>query len=285
MSLLKLPEIRADARIATAQFDLRQDALDTWEPGVRAAADGDAKTISMYAPIGQTWDGEGVTARRIGAALRNIGDNDVVVNLNSPGGDFFEGVAIYNLLRMHTAKVTINVMGIAASAASVIAMAGDEINMGEGTHLMIHNAWVVAAGNRHDMAEAAAYLEPFDNAMRDLYAARTGVDAKVIAKMMDDETFISASDAVAKGFATGKLDRAAVTKDTKAAQHMKVLATVESSLAKSGLSRTARRETLNALFNGKPGAAVEPDATPGAGIDATAAAALQQLLLTIEGKA
>jgi len=285
MSLLKLPEIRADARIATAQFDLRQDALDTWEPGVRAAADGDAKTISMYAPIGQTWDGEGVTARRIGAALRNIGDNDVVVNLNSPGGDFFEGVAIYNLLRMHTAKVTINVMGIAASAASVIAMAGDEINMGEGTHLMIHNAWVVAAGNRHDMAEAAAYLEPFDNAMRDLYAARTGLDGKVIAKMMDDETFISASDAVAKGFATGKLDRAAVTKDTKAAQHMKVLATVESSLAKSGLSRTARRETLNALFNGKPGAAVEPDATPSAGIDETAAAALQQLLNTIEGKA
>ena len=283
MSLLKLPEIRADARIATAQFDLRQDALDAWEPGVRAAAGEDAATISMYAPIGQTWDGEGVTARRIGAALRSIGDKDVVVNLNSPGGDFFEGVAIYNLLRGHSAKVTINVMGIAASAASVIAMAGDEINMGEGTHLMIHNAWVVAAGNRHDMAEAAAYLEPFDNAMRDLYAARTGMDAKVVAKMMDDETYINASDAVAKGFATGKLDRAAVTKDAKAAQHMKVLATVESSLAKSGLSRAARRETLNALFNGKPGAAVEPDAMPGAGNDTEVEASLQTLLNTLKG--
>lgn len=283
MSLLKLPEIKADARIATTQFDLRQDALDTWEPGVRAAADGDAKTISMYAPIGQTWDGEGVTARRIGAALRAIGDHDVTVNLNSPGGDFFEGVAIYNLLRMHSAKVTVNVMGIAASAASVIAMAGDEINMGEGSHLMIHNAWVVAAGNRHDMAEAAAYLEPFDNAMRDLYAERTGLDAKVIAKMMDDETFIGASDAVEKGFATGKLDRAAVKKDAKAAQHMKVLATVESSLAKSGLSRAARRETLNALFNGKPGAAVNPDATPGAGNDIEVEASLQDLLNTLKG--
>jgi ATP-dependent Clp protease protease subunit len=283
MSLLKLPEIRADARIATAQFDLRQDALDAWEPNVRAAAGDDAATISMYAPIGQTWDGEGVTARRIGAALRSIGDKDVVVNLNSPGGDFFEGVAIYNLLRNHSAKVTINVMGIAASAASVIAMAGDEIYMGEGTHLMIHNAWVVAAGNRHDMAEAAAYLEPFDNAMRDLYAARTGVDGKAIAKMMDDETYINASDAVAKGFATGKLDRAAVTKDTKATQQMKVLATVESSLAKSGLSRAARRETLNALFNGKPGAAVEPDAKPGAGNDIEVEASLQNLLNTLKG--
>lgn len=284
MSLLQLPEIRSDARMATAQFDLRQDALDAWDPGLRAAAAAEKpETISMYAPIGQTWDGEGVTARRIGAALRAIGDKDVVVNLNSPGGDFFEGVAIYNLLRGHSAKVTINVMGIAASAASVIAMAGDEINMGEGTHLMIHNAWVVAAGNRHDMAEAAAYLEPFDNAMRDLYAARTGMDAKVIAKMMDDETYINASDAVAKGFATGKLDRAAITKDTKAAQHMKVLATVESSLAKSGLSRAARRETLNALFNGKPGAAGEPDAMPGAGTDTAVEASLQTLLNTLKG--
>ena len=283
MSLLKLPEIKADARIAAAQFDLRQDALDAWEPGVRAAADHGAQSISMYAPIGQTYDGEGVTARRIGAALRSIGDKPVVVNLNSPGGDFFEGVAIYNLLRMHSAKVTVNVMGIAASAASVIVMAGDEINMGEGAHLMIHNAWTVVAGNRHDMMEAAAYLEPFDNAMRDMYAARTGIDAKEVASMMDGETFISASDAVAKGFATGKLDRAAVTKDTKAAQHMKVLATVESSLAKSGLSRTARRETLNALFNGKPGAVVEPDAMPGAGNDTQVEASLQDLLNTLKG--
>ena len=283
MSLLKLPEIRADARMAAAQFDLRQDALDAWEPGVRAAADSGAQTISMYAPIGQTWDGEGVTARRIGAALRSIGDHDVVVNLNSPGGDFFEGVAIYNLLRGHSAKVTINVMGIAASAASVIAMAGDEINMGEGSHLMIHNAWVVSAGNRHDMAEASAYLEPFDFAMRDLYAARTGMNPAEIEAMMDKETYIGANDAVAKGFATGKLDRAAVTKDTKAAQQMKVLATVESSLAKSGLSRAARRETLNALFNGKPGAAAGPDAMPGAGNDTEVEASLQSLLNTMQG--
>lgn len=283
MSLLKLPEIKADARIGTAQFDLRQDALDAWEPSVRAAAGDAVDSISMYAPIGQTWDGEGVTARRIGAALRSIGDKPVVVNLNSPGGDFFEGVAIYNLLRSHSAKVTVNVMGIAASAASVIAMAGDEINMGEGTHLMIHNAWVVAAGNRHDMVEAAAYLEPFDNAMRDLYAARTGMDEKKIAKMMDDETYIGASEAVEKGFATGKLDRAAITKDANAAQQVKVLARVESSLAKSGLSRSARRETLKALFNGKPGAAEAHDATPCAGTDIEVEATLQNLLNTLQG--
>jgi ATP-dependent protease ClpP protease subunit len=283
MSLLQhLPEIKADARLSAAQFDMRQDALEQWNPGIRAAADDGEHTISMYAPIGQTWDGEGITARRISAILRNIGENPVKVNINSPGGDFFEGVAIYNLLRNHPAKVTINVMGIAASAASVVAMAGDDIYIGEGANLMIHNAWVVAAGNRHDMAEAAAYLEPFDRAMRDLYAARTGLSAKKIEQMMDDETFIGAEQAIKDGFATGKLERAA-TKQTKAESKQKVLALVETSLSKFGLSRAERRETLNALFNGKPGAADDPDATPGAGNDIEVAAQMQNLLNTLKG--
>lgn len=155
MSLRNLPEIRADHRLGAAQFDLRPDAIERWQPDVRAASEGDA-TISIYDAIGDNWDGTGVTAKRIGAALRNIGARDVTVNVNSPGGDFFEGVAIYNLLREHQGKVTVRVMGLAASAASVIAMAGDEILMGDGSFLMIHNAWAVAIGNRHDMADAAA---------------------------------------------------------------------------------------------------------------------------------
>lgn len=87
--------------------------------------------------------GEGVTAKRISAALRAIGEQDIVVNLNSPGGDMFEGLAIYNLLRAHSGKVTVNILGIAASAASIIAMAGDEIKMGRGAFLMIHNCWAM----------------------------------------------------------------------------------------------------------------------------------------------
>lgn len=282
MSLLKtLPEIRADARLGAAQFDMRQDALEKWAPEVRAASAGDDKTISIYAPIGATWDGEGVTAKRISAALRAIGEQEVTVNVNSPGGDFFEGVAIYNLLRAHKAKVTVNVMGLAASAASVIAMAGDEIRMGEGASIMIHNAWVVAMGNRHDLIEASEFLEPFDSSMRDLYAARTGMDAKKIEKMMDDETFISAAQAIKDGFATGMLESTAITKDTQASAGQKrVLALVEHSLAKAGQSRAQRRETLNALFDSKPGAADE-NATPSAGDDI--AASLQSFLNSLKG--
>ncbi|HEC0958195.1 TPA: Clp protease ClpP, partial [Klebsiella pneumoniae] len=147
----------AERRLGAAQFDMRPDALERWEPEVRAAGN-DANSISIYDSIGENWEGTGVTAKRISAALRAIGDKDVVVNINSPGGDFFEGVAIYNLLREHPGRVTVQVMGLAASAASVIAMAGDEILMGDGSFLMIHNAWAVAIGNRHDMADAAKLL-------------------------------------------------------------------------------------------------------------------------------
>lgn len=147
MSLKQLPEIKADRRLNKAGFDLRPDAVDRWEPAVCAAAGDAANSISIYDSIGENWEGTGVTAKRISAALRSIGDKDVVVNVNSPGGDFFEGVAIYNLLREHAGKVTVRVLGVAASAASVIAMAGDEILMGDGSFLMIHNAWAVAVGN------------------------------------------------------------------------------------------------------------------------------------------
>ena len=138
-----------------------ETALDRWQPGVQAAADTD-NSISSYDVIGEDfWTGEGVTVKRIDAALRKIGNRDVVVNINSPGGDVFEGIAIYNRLREHPAQVHVRVLGLAASAASIIAMAGDKIEVGEAAFIMIHNAWVMAVGNRHDMAEVAAFLEPF----------------------------------------------------------------------------------------------------------------------------
>ncbi|WP_426391958.1 head maturation protease, ClpP-related [Variovorax sp. R-27] len=263
MSLLNLPEIRADHRLGVAQFDVRPDALERWQPEVRAATEGDA-SISIYDAIGESWDGQGFTAKRMSAALRSIGARDVTVNVNSPGGDFFEGVAIYNMLREHKAKVTVRVMGLAASAASVIAMAGDEILMGDGAFLMVHNAWAVAIGNRHDMADAAARLAPFDDAMAQVYASRTGLSKAETATLMDKETWISAAQAVDDGFATGLIERSDITQDTKAQGGKKALALIEASMARAGHSRTARRDAFKSLFTGTPGAASEA-AMPGAG--------------------
>lgn len=278
MSLKKLPEIRADHRLSKAGFDLRPDAVDRWEPDVRASASDAETSISIYDSIGENWEGTGVTAKRIGAALRNIGARDVTVNVNSPGGDFFEGMAIYNLLREHKAKVTIRVLGVAASAASVIAMAGDEILMGDGSFLMIHNAWAVAVGNRHDMTDTAAVLAPFDAAMAALYAHRTGISEAEAAMLMDRETWIGAQQAVDDGFATGLLPSSEITRTAQASGARKPMALIEASMAKAGYSRTARRDAFKALFsNGMPGAA-DP-ATPCAGPEI--AASLQSLLDTM----
>lgn len=278
MSLKKLPEIRADHRLAKAGFDLRPDAVDRWEPAVCAKAGDDAEaSISIYDSIGENWEGTGITSKRISAALRNIGAKDVVVNINSPGGDFFEGMAIYNLLREHQGKVTVRVLGVAASVASVIAMAGDEILIGDGAFFMIHNAWAVAVGNRHDMMDSAKLLEPFDAAMAALYAHQTGMSTAEAATMMDRETWIGAQQAVDDGFATGLLPSSEITKSTQASTKSKPLALIEASMAKAGFSRNSRRDTFKALFSGTPGAA--EDATPSAGPEV--AALLQSLTAAI----
>jgi len=275
-----LPEIRADFSLKSADFDLRSDAMQRWQPDVRAAAEDD-NTITIYEPIGYDyWTGEGVTAKRIAAALRAIGDKDVVVNINSPGGNFFEGVTIYNLLRNHKAKVTVQVLGLAASAASVIAMAGDDILMGDGAFLMIHNAWAVAIGNRHDMREAADHLEPIDAAMASVYAARAGISKPDAAEMMDKETWLNAEAAVNDGFATGYLEGSLIATGVQSSASRKPLAAVEAALAQAGYSRSARRELLAGLFNGsKPSAAA--DVMPGA--DKQLAAMLRQLETTMKG--
>ena len=277
MSLKTLPEIRADIRIDGAHFDVRPDAVERWQPEMRAATESDA-SISIYDTIGRGWDGEGITAKRIGAALRNIGAREVVVNINSPGGDFFEGVAIYNQLREHRAKVTVQVMGLAASAASVIAMAGDEILMGDGSFLMIHNAWAVAVGNRHDLADAAARLQPFDEAMANVYAARSGMSVKDAAALMDAETWIGAAKAVEDGFADAILERDAVGHEAaKAHGNRRALALVESSMAKAGLSRSTRREAVESLFASRPGATASPPSDSG-----DIAASLQLLINSLK---
>jgi ATP-dependent Clp protease protease subunit len=209
-------KIRLNANRKVTALSTEQ-ALDRWNPGVMAASEGDA-SISMYEVIGEDpWTGGGVTLKRIDAALRSIGNNPVTVNINSPGGDVFEGIAIYNRLREHPATVNVKVLGLAASAASIIAMAGDNIEIGASSFLMIHNAWVMAVGNRHDMQEVAAFLEPFDRALADVYVARTGADLATVQAAMDSETWFSGSQAVELGYADALLPADAVKQVENAA--------------------------------------------------------------------
>ncbi len=123
MSLRNLPEVQAFQNAPQLDFETDLAAEDKFVPTLRAANEADENTISIYGAIGRSWDDEiQNTEKRISAALRKIGQRDVVVNINSPGGDLIAGLAIYNLLRAHPAKVTVNVVALAGSAASIIAM-------------------------------------------------------------------------------------------------------------------------------------------------------------------
>lgn len=249
MSLRILPEAATFQRPQNFQWDAPSDVLARWAETPLAAADED-NTISMFEVIGEDWwTGGGVTAKRISGALRAIGEKDVTVKINSPGGDMFEGIAIYNLLRSHPAKVTIEVLGWAASAASIIAMAGDEIRMGLGTFMMVHNAWGVVVGNRHDMREAATLFDGFDAAIADIYEARTGIKRKDIVALMDAETFMGPSEAVKNGFADVVDDGIAGTASETKNMDRGLMARrqTEAALARAGFSRDKRSEILSEL--------------------------------------
>ncbi|MDI6838533.1 MAG: Clp protease ClpP [Rhizobiaceae bacterium] len=283
MSLRQLPEAKTFQRPQNFQWDAPSDVLAKWAEVPMAAGEESDNTITMFEVIGEDWwTGGGVTAKRVSAALRSIGSKDVTVKINSPGGDMFEGIAIYNLLRNHPAKVTVEVLGWAASAASIIAMAGDEIRMGLGTFMMVHNAWGVVVGNRHDMREAASLFDGFDSAIADIYEARTGMKRKDIEKLMDAETFMGPSEAVEKGFADtvdNAIDGSSSANTKNMDRGLMARRQTEAALARAGFTRDKRSELLSEIgASAAPRDASRNSAARDAGIDL---AAVRQLIETI----
>ena len=168
---------------------------------------GDRPTISMFDFIGD----EGFSDARMAAALRTIGaDTDVTLEINSPGGDYFQGVAIYNMLARHRGKVTVHIMGLAASAASLVAMAADRILIPSNGEIMIHKAWGITVGNADDHASTIDTLKHLDQAMAETYAKRAGREAaemlRMMAKNSGDGTYLRGQAAIDMGLADALLD-------------------------------------------------------------------------------
>jgi ATP-dependent Clp protease protease subunit len=164
--------------------------------------------ILLYDEIDPFW---GVGAKQFAEDLRDIGDvSDINVRINSPGGDVFEGLAIFNSLSRHKASVTVTVDGLAASIASIIAMAGDTVEMSANAMMMIHNPWTMAVGDADEMRKTAATLEKITDTLIPIYANRTGADAAIIAEWMNGETWFDAPEAVEGGFADYIGDQVAV---------------------------------------------------------------------------
>jgi len=239
MSIRSLPQAPQARPQNRAQPAIMPRALERWDAGVQASSEDDSRTISIYDAIGyDDWTGGGVTAKRIAGALRAMGKGDVTVNINSPGGDVFEGLSIYNLLREHPGVVTVKVIGLAASAASVITMAADNLQIARSGFLMIHNAWSGAVGNRNDFRDFADWLEPFDRAIADIYAARTGKDQKAIMKLMDGELWMGGSDAIDQGFADDLLPSDYVASGgSKASASAHAVRRMELALRSSGMPK------------------------------------------------
>ena len=148
---------------------------------IRAAINGKV-VVSIFEEIG-FW---GVSAKQFINEVKAAGDaSEIELHINSPGGEVFDGLAIFNFLNQHEADVTVIIEGLAASMASVIAMAGDTVIMPENAFLMLHNPWNIVVGDSEEMRKMAETLEQFNASLARIYAAATGNAVEEIETMMD----------------------------------------------------------------------------------------------------
>ena len=174
------------------------------KPFFKASVQNDTLEMLVYEEIGNDpWTGTGVSALDVKRQIDSAGSfAKVLVRINSPGGDAFEGIAIGNLIKSLKKPVHVCIDGIAASAASIIAMAGDTIEMGSNAMVMIHNAWSVAIGDSVEMRKTADLLDKISASIAQTYVDKTGKALAEVQAMMDAETWMSAKDCVENGFAT-----------------------------------------------------------------------------------
>lgn len=138
---------------------------------------------------------------QVESALQNANHQPVTVEIASNGGDVFAGSEIYSLLKGYDNDVTVNIVGLAASAASVIAMAGDTVKIAPTAQIMIHKAWTDSQGNADDLEHQANVLGTIDQSIASAYENKTGMSQDELLQMMSNETWLTAKDAVDKGFA------------------------------------------------------------------------------------
>jgi HK97 family phage major capsid protein len=247
----QLPMIRLEAPRGF-RFEPPKQAVARWDRTILAkAAPPKEVVIEMFDAIGAGFFSEGVTAKAVSAALREAGRRPVTVQINSPGGDLMEGVAIYNLLRDHPERVTVRVVGMAASAASVIAMAGDSIDMDQTSWQMIHSPWGMVIGDARELKEFADLLSRYEQTVAELYAARTGREAKDIIRMMKAETWMDSAQAVEEKFADRVIPNEPREGLDASARTARSRIVTSVSLASSGLSAKAVGAVLASM---KPGA-------------------------------
>lgn len=179
-------------------------------PHFKNEVSGDAQILTLNGVVASDDFENTISHKKIEAALKGS-DKNIVIKLASGGGDAFEGINIYNYLKSLKNHVTIEITSIAASAASIIAMAGDKIVMHTGSNMMIHEASTFAFGSKTDIRKTLNALESVDKSIVDVYYNRTGVDKNEIIDMMAKETWMTADEAIKQKFADEKWQSKEVT--------------------------------------------------------------------------
>jgi len=203
----------------------------------------DKAEIWIYEQIGEDfWTGGGVTAKSFQKELAGIKASQIDLHINSPGGEVFDGITIYNLIKQHPANVTAHIDGLAASIASVIALAGDTVIMAENALFMIHNPWGFAMGDATEMRKTADLLDKIGGSLVTAYASKSGKPDDEISALMDSETWMTAQEAKDAGFIdeiSEQMDLAACAKFIPAMQKAK-FKNIPENLSGSKQTPTAR---------------------------------------------
>lgn len=216
-----------------------------------AAAGARRAEVTLFDDIG----GFGITAQDFVAELDALGPLDALtVAINSGGGDVFEGLAIYNRLRALSAPVTVRIDGLAASIASIIAMAGEEIVMPESAWVMVHDPSALVAGGAEDMRRMAGTLDGIKGTLADIYVARTGLPKAEIEAMMAAETWMAGPEAVARGFATRLITTPAIAASLNFSKFHRVPEEVRRTFTPSAAKESLMPDTTTA-----PAADAQPD--------------------------
>mgnify|MGYP001969333761 CR=1 FL=1 len=244
---------------------LPANVVDQWDQSIVAAEKDNAdNTISILDFIGSDWLGEGVTSKRIAAALRSVGDEtDIVVNINSPGGEVEEGLAIFQLLKQHKGHVEVRILSMAASIASVIALAGDTVKMSKYGVLMVHDAWWGMFGNSRDLREAADHLDKVSERISQVYADKTGRPTQEMRALMQaggsvlDGTYLTAEEALELGFIDGLLGADSVTTAPEKPTNLNPRKAIQQALQASGKTRSEAIALINEISGTRDAATPE----------------------------
>ena len=157
---------------------------------------GETADIYIFDEIGTY----GVTAQDFISEIKGLKDMPIDLRINSLGGDVFDGMAMYNVIKRREAKTTVYIEGIAASIATIIALGADEVIMAENSLFMIHNAWGGTSGEAKDMRKTAETLDKITSELTDIYVKKTGLSYDALAEMMDEESWLNAQEAFDLGF-------------------------------------------------------------------------------------